>query len=77
MHSEFNPSIEEPTHLLQIWLLPERRGPKPEYEQLSFWGAGRVNGKELTAVDGAAISNESDVRVEAAEAAEVLLFDLA
>ena len=36
MHSEFNPSKEKPVHLLQIWLLPERKGLKPEYEQLSF-----------------------------------------
>jgi quercetin 2,3-dioxygenase len=36
MHSEFNPSPKESTHLLQIWLLPERKGIKPEYEQLSF-----------------------------------------
>lgn len=36
MHSEFNPSKKDPAHLLQIWLLPERKGLKPEYEQLSF-----------------------------------------
>jgi redox-sensitive bicupin YhaK (pirin superfamily) len=36
MHSEFNPSPKTPTHLLQIWLLPNRKGLKPEYEQLSF-----------------------------------------
>jgi hypothetical protein len=36
MHSEFNPSPKVATHLLQIWLLPERKGLKPEYEQLAF-----------------------------------------
>jgi quercetin 2,3-dioxygenase len=36
MHSEFNPSQKEPVHLLQIWLLPERRGLDPGYEQLAF-----------------------------------------
>src|SRR6202451_2967372 len=36
MHSEFNPSKKDPVHLLQIWLTPDRRGLKPEYEQLSF-----------------------------------------
>jgi quercetin 2,3-dioxygenase len=36
MHSEFNPSSKEPVHLLQIWILPERKGLTPEYEQLSF-----------------------------------------
>lgn len=33
LHSEFNASPTEPVHLYQIWLLPERRGLKPEYEQ--------------------------------------------
>lgn len=36
MHSEFNPSPRDPTHLLQIWILPERRGLDPSYEQLAF-----------------------------------------
>jgi quercetin 2,3-dioxygenase len=36
MHSEFNPSREKPVHLLQIWILPERKGLDPSYEQLSF-----------------------------------------
>jgi len=32
-HSEFNPSRVEPVHLLQIWILPERRGLPPRYDQ--------------------------------------------
>ncbi len=129
-HSEFNPSPKAPVHLLQIWLLPERKGLKPEYEQLAFsdaelrgkfhlvagpkapvtihqdanlyiarldagteakhtlksgrhaWvqiarGSVTLNGKELKAGDGAALSNETEVRVKAAEASEVLLFDMA
>src|SRR5262245_60657367 len=32
-HSEFNPSPDEPVHLYQIWLLPEKEGIKPMYEQ--------------------------------------------
>jgi redox-sensitive bicupin YhaK (pirin superfamily) len=35
-HSEMNSSDREAVHLLQIWLLPERRGLKPEYEQKAF-----------------------------------------
>lgn len=36
LHSEFNPSKTKPVHLLQIWLVPEKRGLKPSYEQRSF-----------------------------------------
>jgi redox-sensitive bicupin YhaK (pirin superfamily) len=36
MHSEFNPSPKVPVHLLQIWIVPERKGLKPAYEQLAF-----------------------------------------
>lgn len=129
LHSEFNPSPKDPTHLLQIWITPERNGLKPEYEQLAFpdkdlrgkflhvagpnapvtihqdadlyiarlaegeetahslksnrhaWvqiarGDVTVNGRELKAGDGAAISKEEEVRVRAKGPSEVLLFDL-
>ena len=36
MHSEFNPSPKDPTHLLQIWIVPEKKNLTPEYEQLAF-----------------------------------------
>ncbi len=35
-HSEYNPSSENPVHLLQIWLLPETTGLAPSYEQTHF-----------------------------------------
>ena len=35
-HSEFNPSRTEPVHFLQVWILPERPGLAPSYEQRSF-----------------------------------------
>ena len=40
-HSEFNPSPTDPVHLLQIWIVPERKGLEPGYEQKSFPEPGR------------------------------------
>ena len=132
-HSEKNASSSELVHFLQIWLLPQRPGLPPSYEQKAFpdaekrgrlrlvasedgregsvtihtpaalyaglfdgnesaelalapgrhaWvqvarGAVRVNGVALGAGDGAALSEEPQVRLEGGESAEVLVFDLA
>jgi redox-sensitive bicupin YhaK (pirin superfamily) len=133
-HSEMNGSKTETVHFLQIWIIPERSGLRPGYEQKLFadddkrgrlrlvaspdgregsvtihsdqrmyagllgrgdraslslaegrhaWvhvvrGRLRVNGNELGAGDGAALSDEPAVSVEGLDGeAEVLVFDLA
>lgn len=36
VHSEYNPSSTEPTHFLQIWIVPGARGLAPAYGQYRF-----------------------------------------
>lgn len=43
VHSEFNHSKTAPVHLLQIWILPERKGLSPGYEQRTFSRAQKLN----------------------------------
>lgn len=132
-HSELNASKTEPVHFLQIWIVPERRGIAPSYEQKHFaaadkagtlrlvaspdgrdgsvtvhadallyagvfdrdqraerplapgrhaWiqiarGRVRVNGRELAAGDGLAVTAESLIQIVGVERGEVLVFDLA
>ena len=35
-HSEYNASETDPVHFLQIWIIPERQGLRPSYEQKTF-----------------------------------------
>jgi redox-sensitive bicupin YhaK (pirin superfamily) len=35
-HSEYNASRSDPVHFLQIWIMPDRRGIAPSYEQKTF-----------------------------------------
>ena len=133
MHSEFNPSDTDPVHLYQIWILPDRKGHEPSYEEQAYTNAekhnqlrlvassdGRdgsltvhqdvavfltclsdkqtvvhsptpnrhawlqvlcgdiaLNGHPLTTGDGAAVSDETELTIEAQPNAEIMLFDLA
>jgi quercetin 2,3-dioxygenase len=131
-HSEFNASASEPVHFLQIWVVPDRSGLAPRYDQRAFdteaarrgfvllasrdgadgsiqvqqdvalwmthlrdgdervrrlapgrhaWlhvarGSASLNGRPLEAGDGAALSDEPEVRLGARGDGEILLFDL-
>jgi len=48
-HSEFNPSPTTAVHLYQIWLVPERTGLEPSYEDREFDSAGMQNRFQLIA----------------------------
>ena len=49
LHSEMNPSPTTPVHFLQIWLLPERAGIPPGYEQKRFGPAEKEGRLRLVA----------------------------
>ena len=48
-HSEFNHSKTEPVHLLQIWLLPNKEGVKPQYAESKLPDAERRGKLKLVA----------------------------
>lgn len=48
-HSEFNASRQSPVHFLQIWLLPERGGIQPSYEQKTFSSSEKAGQLRLVA----------------------------
>lgn len=43
-HSEYNPDPQQPLHLYQIWILPEKNGISPRYQQRRF---SSNNGKQV------------------------------
>lgn len=53
-HSEYNPSQTETVHFLQIWILPDRTGLKPEYQQIKLSGQDKKGNLKLVA------SNQAD-----------------
>jgi redox-sensitive bicupin YhaK (pirin superfamily) len=131
-HSEYNPSQDEPTHFLQIWIEPNVSGIEPRYQQTHVAddakrgrlrliaspdgedgsvrirqdarvyaalvtgdeavthelapgrrayvhivrGSAHVNTQALAAGDAAKIEGEPVVRIDHADGAEILLFDL-
>lgn len=49
MHSEFNPSDDEPAHLLQIWITPEQSGGGPRYADMDTNALKKKNALTLFA----------------------------
>lgn len=69
VHSEYNHSATEPLRFLQIWLLPERRGLPPGYEQATFGREERLGRLRLVAsADGreGSVTVRQDVSLYAA-----------
>ncbi|HET8695050.1 MAG TPA: pirin family protein [Aquabacterium sp.] len=72
LHSEFNHDLYKPTHLLQIWILPNQLGLKPGYEQKNFQEADKRGRLRLVASpDG----REGSVTIHAEANLSVGLFD--
>lgn len=71
-HSEFNPSTTDPLHFYQIWIFPDRKGLKPEYEQRAFPAEERRGRLRLVASpDGSdgSLRIHQDAKVYASELA--------
>ena len=69
-HSEYNPSDTEQTHLLQIWMIPEKQGLQPDYQQKSYVAFSSANALTLIASnkpDAHAILVHSNVDLYRAE----------
>jgi redox-sensitive bicupin YhaK (pirin superfamily) len=65
-HSEFNPSKAEPVHFLQIWIIPDRAGLPPSYEQKAFPEEERRGRLRLVAArdgEGGAVTVHQDARL--------------
>ncbi len=82
LHSEFNPSDSNPTHLLQIWLLPDKQGHTPRYDQKVFAREEKLNQLRLVvSPDGADgsifIHQDSKIYASILEADKTVALDLA
>lgn len=67
-HSELNPSPDEGVHFLQIWIMPDRHGHEPGYEQKRFDTATKRGTLKLVASpDGSdgSVSLHADARLYA------------
>jgi len=73
-HSEYNHAADQTTHFLQIWLLPDRQGIAPGYEQKAFAEADKRGRLRLVASpDG----RDGSVQLNADASLHAGLFDAA
>jgi quercetin 2,3-dioxygenase len=71
-HSEYNHAADKTTHFLQIWILPDRNGITPGYEQKAFADADKRGKLRLVASrDG----REGSVQLNADASMHAGLFD--
>jgi quercetin 2,3-dioxygenase len=80
-HSEFNPSASNATHFYQIWLIPERKGIEPSYEQKAFDPEERKNRWQLVASrqakDGSLlIHQDANIHLANLEIGQELTFEI-
>jgi quercetin 2,3-dioxygenase len=71
LHSEFNASKTELVHFLQIWLIPDKRGIAPSYEQKTF-AAGDKLGRLLLVASPDASEGSVQIHTDARLYAAVL-----
>ncbi len=80
VHSEFNPSPDQPVHLLQLWVMPRRRDNAPRWEQRQF-SAGQRSGRLLPVVssgqtpDTLAIDQDATIYVSKLSAGQRVSLD--
>lgn len=78
-HSEFNPSQEEPTRLLQIWIFPREKSLEPKYDQRSFAeapGAARLIASPDGEGDSLPIEQEARIHAVHLKGGEEVRLDL-
>ncbi|MFN4090883.1 MAG: pirin family protein [Alphaproteobacteria bacterium] len=82
LHSEHNASDKEPVHLLQIWILPDRTGLAPGYEEKRFAPEDLAGRLRLVAArdgrDGAVtIHQDAELHIGRLEAGDAVTHALA
>jgi redox-sensitive bicupin YhaK (pirin superfamily) len=81
VHSEYNASKDQPVHFLQIWIMPDERGVKPEYAEKSFRDAAPGKLHLIASKDGRdesiAIHQAADVNVARLAAGTKLEYEFA